>query len=272
MGQEKDKTEQDASFCQLFSRFNINDASDVAVYQPIINQLISDLSVNILRSTAGFHDNAKNKHYHFHAILDSDYNQLNSKYTTQYHKNKIINKKGLKDKSRDISIKIQRPYTTPLLPDLDTAVHRFLRYPLKERKPIMELCTDCSDTITGMINCSDSEYQFALEQKLKTENKELIKITKYKEIENHLKELNLEIESSEIWRIYYETNKYICQHDSIPPTDNVLETFSQRYINNNASEEYLQSKFKKMAYRHQIKTNTNDLSPQQFGEYLMKKL
>jgi hypothetical protein len=275
MGIEKDRVYHDGSFCHLFTRVDINDASDVTVYQPIISQIITDLSVNVIRSTAGIHENAKHKHYHYHAILGSSFSELNpkqyDKFPTQHSKNKIINELGLKDKTR-IMIVIHRPYTTPLLPSIDTAVHRFLRYPLKERKPILELCSDCSDTINGMINCSDSEYQFALEQKQKQENKDLIKITKYQQIEAHLRQMELEIDNENYWKIYYETNKYICKNDSIPPTDNTIETFSQRYFNNNASEEQLVAKFKKMASKHQSKTTIDNMTTQELSHYYLNKL
>ena len=268
---EKDRTYHDASYCHLFSRIDINDASDVAVYQPLINQLIMDLSVNILRSTAGIHENAKNKHYHYHAILDQDFNKLNPKIANNnYYKNKLINKLGLKDKSRYMIV-IHQPYTTPLLPAIDTAVHRFLRYPLKERKPILELCTDCSDTINGMMNSSEAEYQFALETKIKSENKDLMKITKYNDIESHLRELNIEVNQDNLWKIYYEINKYICRHDSIPPSDTSIKTYGDRYYNNNAPEEELEIKFKKMASNFQ-KKKLEDMTPQETAQYYLTKL
>lgn len=214
------------NYCLLKIRINFEDQDKVEEYLKIVTEYICSTGVPFTEYTAGCHYKCERQHFHYHLILDININKVPKELKNpSYHfKKKYIVKKELKD-FPTYSIKVEPLQVDSLQPSEETARNRFLRYPLKEGKPIPNYCSYSTDTLDGMCTTAMEEFRFAEEQKLKTENSDKLKVSKWNEIRDYLDSLNIE-DPYEIWMAIARKMK----DDSIPPTFKTIDTNTERYI------------------------------------------
>lgn len=222
----------DLSLNCLKIRVNIDTDEEVEKYISVLNSWISTLQLYPYEQyTAGIHDNAKHKHFHYHILLRQENIPKELLNPSYYFAHKqygyLIKKKGLKDFPK-YSIKVESVYTDDLQPNIDTAINKFLRYPLKEGKPLSTFCSFSTSTLAGMCSTAEEEFRFAQEQADKNRLAEENKITKWNQIRDHLDGLGIEVadDPAEIW---IRISKYMSA-DTIPPTFKTIDTMTERYV------------------------------------------
>ena len=229
----------DVSFCFLKIRVNFDTEDQVEELLEILTEYIRFTKVEFTTYTSGTHYKCDRKHFHYHIILNTDIKNIPTQFKNpNYHFKKkfILEKKGLKDWPT-YSMKAESLYVDELQPDIETATNKFLRYPLKEGNPIRNYCSISTLQLDGMIETAKEEFRFAEEQKIKTEQEQRIKITKWNEIKEYLD--NQVVDEGNLWDnpsdVWYCVAKKMRQ-DTIPPTLKAIDTMTERYLLSRSDE------------------------------------
>lgn len=178
--------------------------------------------------TCGIHLNATQPHFHYHIIIEGDLKLRQLKNIKYWFKDKFLAKKGLKELfNNKYSITSEALKLDDNQPTVGTAINRFLRYPLKENRPIYDYCCFNEQILHGMCLTAAEEFRFATEQADKNRIQLEQKITKWNEIRDYLVGLGIpSTDPSEVWaRISSKMSA-----DVIPPCTTTVDKFTERYI------------------------------------------
>lgn len=217
----------DTSFCLCKIRIDFNTAEEYADRLHAITTFVKDYELDIKDQVAGIHNHTKRhgEHFHYHLVLNGDYNNSKPFKNPSYYFNKHLAKIGLKEKFGYSIGKIEQLYIDETQPDVDTAYHKFIRYPLKDKQPIHNLCSYTEEELSVMANTAFEENRFAQEQLIKKQQEEQMKITKWTDIRDYLDSKN----ATDLQVIWQLVAKYMST-DQVPPTIKAVTTIVERYV------------------------------------------
>lgn len=149
---------------QLFGfRYDLIDGFNEDFIEEII-KILEKRGYRILRKSAGINDEAKTRgtHIHFHCELEA-LNVLRYKTGETYAFKKVAKDLGINFPKETKSWAISMPEAvTQTNQEAEVGVLKWLRYPLKELKPIYKHCDGIE--VEELAKLANAEYKFSLEE------------------------------------------------------------------------------------------------------------
>lgn len=196
--------------------------------------------------TAGIHLPTKKhpQHFHIHIILNRPAQillKLAPFKNPNFYFKKLLKDLNINYDKPGSSKSLGKPqplYTDNIQPTLETAIHKTLRYPLKNRLPIHELCPyHTPDQLILMMDTAFEENRFAIEQTIKAEAKDEARLTRWTTIRDHLDDLyppstHYHASPSAIFIAIVNFTRT----DNPPPTIQTIKSTTERYYLSNMTE------------------------------------
>ena len=176
-----------------------------------VEQILEKRGYRILRKSAGINDEAKTrgKHIHYHCELQA-LNVQRYKTGESYIFKKTAKSLGINLPSENKSWAISTPeVVTQTNQDAEVGVLKWLRYPLKELKPIYQYCEGID--VEELSKIANAEYKFSLEEIEKKNLKKEEDKTRWNTLCAHVDSLNP--------KRYYDVIKaiYLYTQEENPP-------------------------------------------------------
>lgn len=212
---------KDSPYVLLGFRVNlIVDDANLTSALKIIDDYLLDRGWKCIRSSAGIHRESKNPHFHTHLVCDSAA-ALKLYHKESYPFNKYLEKNNLKIES--YSIKMEPPKVEEGDTDIESAVLRFLRYPLKEGNPIHSHCINID--IQPLMLEAQAHWKLSKEQFHKDEVKREQDKLRWNQIVKHLDEKK-PLTYVDVFATLIEYTR----EDNPPVTTKVLNTKTINYM------------------------------------------
>tara|TARA_Y100000401_G_C8315625_1_gene222226 strand:+ start:53 stop:892 length:840 start_codon:yes stop_codon:yes gene_type:complete len=225
--------------------YDPDDPSDLSYNLNIYENYLKTFSQYIQTYTTGIHLPTKKhpSHFHIHIILNKSATEM--KQIPPFKNKSYYFKELLKDLNIDYNkpgsskcLGEPRPlYTDPTQPDIETAIHKTLRYTLKDQLPVHELCPyHTPDQLILMTRTAVEEYRFAKEQIQKNEAKDEARLTRWTTIRDHLDDLHMNTATP---KAIFKAIVQFTINDNPPPTIQTIKSTTERYYLSNINEEEL---------------------------------
>ena len=213
---------KDYPYILLGFRINLKTADeDPSQFTAQVADYLKHRGWKIIRSSGGIHiENCKNPHIHLHYEVCPQ--SLTKLYCQEkYPYNIYLRENNLEIK--DQAIKREAPKVEEGDTDVESAVLRFLRYPLKEGKPISTSCLNI-DVDTLMLE-AQAHWKLAKEQHHKDEVKKEQDKLKWNQIVKYLDDKK----PTEYVEVFSELIEYT-RNENPPMTTKILNTKTINYM------------------------------------------
>jgi hypothetical protein len=254
------------SYITLREDYDPNDPGSLPNLVACTKVYLETIKEHIETYVSGLHEPTKRHphHFHTHIVLNKPLElALKDKYLSNayYYYPKLLKEQGLYNSNVETrnARSISKPKHIILLPGLtlQDSIHQFLRYPLKDKNPLAELCDDKYDIsqLNNMAHTASEHNQFAKEQTAKAQAKDELKVTKWNAIKDHLSQFPHPMEPQTIFRQIV----LFTRTDNPPPSLSTIKTNTEKYYLLTCNEAQLKHLAKK--HTNHLETPDNDLPP-----------
>jgi len=204
------KTHEEYNYVLFGIRYDVSDGFNENFIEKI-QLILEKRGYRILRKSAGINDDAKirGKHIHFHCELEA-LNVVVYKTGESYAFKKVAKELNIKLPQENKSWAVSTPeVATQHDQEAEVGVLKWLRYPLKELKPIRQYCEGID--IDELAAIANAEYKFSLEEIEKKELKKEEDKLRWNKLCAHIDELQP--------KRYYDVIKgiYLYTQEENPP-------------------------------------------------------
>lgn len=204
------QTHDEYNFILFGFRYDLIDGFNEDFIEQII-KILNKRGYRILRKSAGINDEAKTRgtHIHFHCELEA-LNVVRYKTGESYAFKKVAKELGISFPKETKSWAISTPeVVTQHNQEAEVGVLKWLRYPLKELKPIYKYCDGID--VEELAKIANAEYKFSLEEIEKKNLKKEEDKTRWNTLCHHIDSLEP--------KSYYDVLKaiYLYTQEENPP-------------------------------------------------------